>query len=398
MLRDGDIAWRLVGQGGDDSEFEADFTFSGQNHARIASHNASQTVISFFDNSEPEQGNSSSSRGLLVALKTDTKPMTAKLVAEFPHPHGPGSYVKDFGSTQVLPNGHVFSGWVDGLLLGEHDSNGHLIMEAHVEGEAQAWMKTSRAYKFPFLGQPAQPPDVSAEVLREDSNTQTIVHASWNGATEVEGWKVYSTTRDGAFETSQLVAEAAKQGFETEIAVSRVADYVVVEAVDGKGEVLGRSEVVLAAGSMLRPGEEIEVDGGEKFPPDDNGNEDEEEKIPTDHDDNKASQATEAAPTSTPTSSSSFPSSWKDKAKAHSNGIFSFLGVLIFAAAVFFLIRYWLRRRRSNRSWTTAAAAGKHNRKPSDHELFRRDRDAFALDGDGDESDGYEYDEDNAGR
>ena len=127
------IVWRL---GGIRNDFEADFSFARQHHARIQSHNSTHTVLSFFDNAKAEPKESPSakwSRGLLVSLHTDVEPMTATMIGEYGHPRGPGHFVFGRGSTQILEGGNVFSCWVDGLLQSEHSSDGTLLMEAHAK-------------------------------------------------------------------------------------------------------------------------------------------------------------------------------------------------------------------------------------------------------------------------
>jgi hypothetical protein len=56
------------------------------------------------------------------------------------------------------------------------------------------------------------------------------VYVSWNGATDVESWKVYSG--------SQIKQTAVRNGFETTILVDGLSgsDSVVVEAVGGFGD------------------------------------------------------------------------------------------------------------------------------------------------------------------
>ena len=45
-----------------------------------------------------------------------------------------------------------------------------------------------RAFRFPWSGRPASPPAVLASL--NDTSEETVVHASWNGATEVAAWRV----------------------------------------------------------------------------------------------------------------------------------------------------------------------------------------------------------------
>ena len=131
----GGITWRL---GGAQSDFEADFTFARQHHARILSTNSTYTVISLFDNAKAEDSEEAaapSSRGMIVALDTSVRPMTAALLSEYGHPDGDGAYTLGRGSMQILSDGNVFNCWVNGCLHSEHTSDGIIVMEARVEQE-----------------------------------------------------------------------------------------------------------------------------------------------------------------------------------------------------------------------------------------------------------------------
>ena len=130
---DGSITWRL---GGIKSDFESDFEFAKQHHSRILEHNSTHTIISLLDNAkmgEEELATAEFSRGMIVALRTDVRPMTGTLVAEYGHPDGPGTYTMGRGSFQVLPSGNVFTCWVHGCQHSEHSADGKLVMEAHVK-------------------------------------------------------------------------------------------------------------------------------------------------------------------------------------------------------------------------------------------------------------------------
>lgn len=89
-----------------------------------------------FDNAiseELQNGTSKYSRGLVFALNTSVKPMTATFIAEYPHPnHG---YTLGRGSTQLLEGGNVFQCWVDSCLHSEHSADGKLVMEGRVHQE-----------------------------------------------------------------------------------------------------------------------------------------------------------------------------------------------------------------------------------------------------------------------
>ena len=82
---------------------------------------------------EDEQAEAPYSRGLIVALHTSLAPMKATVIQEYPHPDGVGAYSLGRGSTQVLPNGNVFTCWVSGCLHSEHTADGEIVMEARVK-------------------------------------------------------------------------------------------------------------------------------------------------------------------------------------------------------------------------------------------------------------------------
>ena len=131
IATDGTITWRL---GGIRSDFQSDFAFAKQHHARILEHNETHTIISLFDNAKSEEDQvptANSSRGLIVALQTYVRPMTGTLLSEYPHPDG--EYTMGRGGMQVLPNGNVFSCWVHGCRHSEHTPDGKLVMEAQVK-------------------------------------------------------------------------------------------------------------------------------------------------------------------------------------------------------------------------------------------------------------------------
>ena len=133
------------------------------------------------DNQEPTY---KYSRGLLIALDESNSPMTARIAAEYMHPDGEDNWAFRRGNYQVLSNGNVFMCWSERALQSEHTPDGKMIMQARLEPK---WLGTYRAYKFDFVGLPLEPPDVNAEAIenRPKGGTTTMVHVSWNGATEV---------------------------------------------------------------------------------------------------------------------------------------------------------------------------------------------------------------------
>lgn len=256
IARDGSIVWRL---GGKRSDFRSDFKFARQHHARILDHNATHTVLSFLDNAKAEDYEEAAtpySRGLVVALSTAVQPMIATMLREYPHPGGEGAYSLGRGSTQVLSNGNVFSCWVSGCLHSEHTEDGTLVMEARVKQEYGylmysyahstnllcRWLKSYRSYKFPFIGRPSSPPNIHSATDTVNGRTKTIVHVSWNGATEVATWLLYKADSTGKHWA--IVTSSSRTGFETAIKYDGYAKYVFVEALDRARQPLGRSNVI----------------------------------------------------------------------------------------------------------------------------------------------------------
>ncbi|KAK3719951.1 hypothetical protein LTR37_004074 [Vermiconidia calcicola] len=247
--KDGSIVWRLAGSPSDsdqDGKGMSDFTFpehfSGQHDVRVRAQNSSHTLISFLDNAEIPQAEPRTtnefSRGFVLLLRTDRKPMTAEVVHKYNHPHG--EYAPGRGSYQVLPGGNTFIGWTSYALHTEYDAHGNLVLEAQMLPK----LKSYRSYKFPWIGRPRQPPDVHSVAIGSIDNETVItsVHVSWNGATEVGSWTLYKTDSNGT--ERELIAATHSRGFETGLLYEGYASHVIVEALDAQGDTLGESDVV----------------------------------------------------------------------------------------------------------------------------------------------------------
>lgn len=67
---------------------------------------------------------------------------------------------------------------------------------------------------------------------------------SWNGATEVKEWAVY-TAHQLVEKDFKLVGKAKKTGFETKFTVpaGKATEFTIVDALDKKGKVIGTSKV-----------------------------------------------------------------------------------------------------------------------------------------------------------
>ena len=74
----------------------------------------------------------------------------------------------------------------------------------------------------------------------------TIVHAIWNGATQVVTWEVQDSSRQGK---QQIVTSAPWDGLDTTIVVGKPLTSVRVIALDVHGNVLGRSPATPVLGN-----------------------------------------------------------------------------------------------------------------------------------------------------
>lgn len=230
---DGNIMWRL---GGLESDFVQDFTFSKQHDAKFVSSEGPIHVISFLNNAGDERGNAEMQSSVLyVELNTETK--VARLLKRINRPDTGLTLLR--GSAQTLPNQNVFAGWSEWGYQSEHSPEGDVLMTAKF---ASTRYSTYRAYKGVWTGRPLTPPDVVSTVYGTTStDITTIIHVSWNGATDVAGWRFYAQAYDRA--DPVLVGAANKTDFETMYIVDGYMDWITVTAVDVNGSEMGTSIV-----------------------------------------------------------------------------------------------------------------------------------------------------------
>lgn len=247
---DGSVIWRLHGRDEPWGDFDmGDVRFSRQHNVRFRGFNGTHEIITILDNAKADypdhqKPTSAHSRGLTLALDTQSPVKTARYIMTIDHPDGDGGYAPRRGNYQILANDNVFIGWSEQALHSEHTPDGQLIMEARLKTE---WLGTYRSYKFPFVGRPTEEPvAVSAAYASVARNsTTTLIHVSWNGATEVKHWNFYKTTASG--HPTVPIGRKAKTTFETAWAWDGFAAYVLAEAVDKKGKVLGTSNIAVTS-------------------------------------------------------------------------------------------------------------------------------------------------------
>ncbi|KAF2084729.1 hypothetical protein K490DRAFT_68486 [Saccharata proteae CBS 121410] len=230
---DGSINWRLSYLGASDFTIQ-NFNFSFQHDVRFVSENETTTIISFFDNASNGYNNTNSeSSGLVVAL--DMTSMTATLLVRTNVPDG-GVLSTSQGNLQLLPNGGYFNGWGSEDDITEYAADGTPVLHATFGAYP---VMNYRAFTYNWTAAPTTSPALYA--YAQNASAPTALYVSWNGATEVAGWRFFGGDETGNVTTS--LGEAKWAGFETGFMADGYYPYVYAEAVAENGTSLGKSSV-----------------------------------------------------------------------------------------------------------------------------------------------------------
>ena len=188
-------------------------------------------VTLFDDGSNPPIHHQS--RAVRIALDFATH--VAHLASSYAHSNPP-LLAPSQGNMQTLAGGDgTVVGYGGVPAISEFARDGALLFDAHLPYE----MAFYRAFRFPWSGRPASPPAVLASL--NDTGEDTIVHASWNGATEVAAWRVLASERYGP---PAALATIPASGFESSTTLPLKYARVAVQALDAAGHVLGTSRTV----------------------------------------------------------------------------------------------------------------------------------------------------------
>ncbi|HJS96551.1 MAG TPA: arylsulfotransferase family protein [Solirubrobacteraceae bacterium] len=220
----GAVIWTL---GGKHSSFRlaAGASFAFQHDVRVRARG--DQILSMFDDGAGPPYVHSQSRAL--ELRLNLKRRTATVVTQ--RVHSPPLLASFEGDDQQLAGADNFVGWGQQPYFSQFNAKGKLVFDGRFVGSNL----TYRAYRFAWNGTPSAPPAFA--VSRHGA--KMTVYASWNGATNVAGWRVFGGSRPSKM---PAVATAPKHGFETAIN-ARAWRYVAVEALDAKGHALARSPV-----------------------------------------------------------------------------------------------------------------------------------------------------------
>lgn len=248
----GEILWTLGENNGNNNnwEIEDDAKFAYQHDARWVD---AETInkkkedkvryMSVFDNSMTG-GNGDSfrdySRGIILKLDSsdgassqEGKEGKVSLVQEF-RLDDDDDDSNSQGSVQVLSNGNVFVGWGSNPKVSEHKLDGSIVFQATIgDGDKASY----RAFKSSFEGLPQQKPAVVSLYYKKDDITK--VYMSWNGATRVENWKIYSGDDKDNLE---LVKDNLEhKDFESVYVIKKESKFIKAEAYDSDGKKIGEN-------------------------------------------------------------------------------------------------------------------------------------------------------------
>jgi hypothetical protein len=107
----------------------------------------------------------------------------------------------------------------------------------HFDARLPAGGQNYRAFRLPWLGRPREQPRLVAHPV----SGRRLLHASWNGATEVAAWRLETGSRRDELETALT---KPKKGFETSLPVPRGSAFAAAVALGLHGNVLGRSKTI----------------------------------------------------------------------------------------------------------------------------------------------------------
>lgn len=221
----GKLLWRFGGRRSDFT-IPAEASFAWQHDARWR---PGQQMTLFDDHyyatsstGDPGAGHS---RGLRFAIDESAK--TAKLTAQYAFGQHKATAM---GNMEVLANGNAFLGWGTVLAITEFDPQGNAVYEATLGG------RSYRAFRRHWVGNPTTRPSIKAR--REGSNVG--VHLSWNGATEVDRWRILAGAKSSELKE---VATVPRTGFESSMRIAP-ADVIAAQAIDERGTVIGRTATV----------------------------------------------------------------------------------------------------------------------------------------------------------
>lgn len=172
------------------------------------------------------------SRAIRIALDFTTH--EARLASAYTHKNPP-LLAASQGNAQTLADGSTLVGYGGAPEISEFAIGGSLLFDANLPYD----MSFYRAFRFPWSARPLSPPATLAAL--NNTGEETVVHASWNGATEVAAWRVLAGAGTGALSARATIPA---RGFESSTTLPVKYARVAVQALDSTQHVLGTSHTV----------------------------------------------------------------------------------------------------------------------------------------------------------
>ncbi|OAL56086.1 hypothetical protein IQ07DRAFT_498982 [Pyrenochaeta sp. DS3sAY3a] len=226
-----DAPWDYFHINSIEKDRNGDYIVSARHDARWL--NDDQTRMTIFDNGPTDSVQYS--RGLLLDVNQDAK--TVKLIREFTN--GAKTFAMFEGSLQAVDPSNESTNFIVGYgsqpYFAELNSNGDILLDVQF-GKTNA-VNCYRAFKQPWQGKPSTKPDL---LWDKEGNR---AYFSWNGATDVETWEVYTANASDSKSWANITS-ARRTGFETTIDLSnmQVETFVRGKAVNSTGGALAWSQ------------------------------------------------------------------------------------------------------------------------------------------------------------
>ena len=230
----GDVLWRLQGRTGGDFKLGTGAGFCYQHNVRAVPNYPVNNVVTLHmhdnHNSPIENGTTPSSG---KSLKVNLSSKQATLNQQYLN-HTDPTFATAMGSYQPLPDGNVFMehGFVP--IMEEYSPSGEILTTIQFGvaiprtggGYISSVTPTLsyRGFKQPWVGCPTASPALYVQTNGNSSDPignppdTTTLFMSWNGATQVEAWKIY-----GGIESPSYIETVQKTSFETVVNMPFIA-------------------------------------------------------------------------------------------------------------------------------------------------------------------------------
>lgn len=189
----GNILWRLGGKA-NQFNFLNDVGFSNQHDIRRLANGH----ITLFDNGNGHVPPHSR------AVEYEINEQNQEITRVWQYPEDTSLFSPFMGSAQRLENGNTIIGWGGIPMVSEIRPDGSKALEMSLGG------LTYRAFKYTWDGFPTQPPRLV--VVTDSDPTMVDLYFSWNGATHIHAYEVYTGSGAGPL---SLVETVLRSGFET---------------------------------------------------------------------------------------------------------------------------------------------------------------------------------------